>query len=129
MPKMPWIGPELGDVALNAEEMERRVEQDARQQFEPERDREQEAQHVAEGARGLQRVADVADDDRQEGERGQRDPAPERAAGSELQNTHSDRPADEQEQSRWHSRTSEISRRRATSTPIPMTHSDTTIVT
>ena len=52
---------ELRDVALDAEEAERHVEEDAREDLDAERDREQHAQHVAERARGLQGVAHVPD--------------------------------------------------------------------
>ena len=95
--RCPGSGPSWAMLPWMPRKRERRVEQDAGQHLEAERDREQHAQHVAERPHGLQRVADVADRRRRGRPAPPRDdPAPERVCvASVLQNDAHQRPAEE----------------------------------
>ena len=108
----------------------RHVEEHAREHLDAERDRQEHAQHVAERARGLQRVAHVPDDDGEERQRGRRHPAPDRRGWCPSSRRRSRAPTRRTARSVVGARrTSEISSRRATSIPIPSAQSATMIVT
>ncbi len=93
---------ELRDVALDAENSERHVEQNPREDLDTERDRQQHAHDVAECAGRLQGVADVPDRHGEERETRGRDPPPEGARGVLAPEHAHQRPRDEQDHRRRH---------------------------